>query len=257
MSSPGTLVLSALEFDVVWEAGRFPRRHVALDVPSPGRTHTERAALVAGVWESLEGRGLAERGRVTPELADGLALLAHPQVSVHTWIWTADREIRGFAAASGDEALLAVVDRGEVWLIGSRATALAESAVSVAGQMPAGAGRSVSVPNDVLREAAEDAGHDPQRLITALEAHGVGLRDAQELAAMFHGIGTRGQFGAERARSGAAPARADRVVAFHDTPSGRYLHQVRPSTDGRRWSTITPADNQLLASCVWELLNEV
>ena len=65
------------------------------------------------------------------------------------------------------------------------------------------------------------------------------------------------KFGAERARPGGPPLRADRVVAWHDTPSGRYLHLVKPSSDGRAWSTITPIDNVRLAGCVWELLNEV
>jgi len=36
------------------------------------------------------------------------------------------------------------------------------------------------------------------------------------------------------------------VVAFHDTPNGRYLHLVKPSADRTEWSTITPADNQRL-----------
>ncbi|KAA2260099.1 ESX secretion-associated protein EspG [Solihabitans fulvus] len=255
MTSSGSVVLSTVEFDVVWEAERFPHRHVALDVPSPGVTHTERAEIVSGVWDSLEQRGLAERGRVVPELADSLALLANPQQSVDIWVWT-DRNIRGFASAAGEAALLAVVDGGEVWLIGAHGTSLAESAVSVAGDMPAGFGRSVSLPNEFLHGAAAEAGDDAERLITALERRGVGLGDAQELAAMVNGISIRGQFGAERAGRGGSASRADRVVAFHDTPSGRYLHLVRPSTDGRLWSTIAPADNARLAGCVWELLDE-
>ena len=244
------MVLSTLEFDVAWEAERLASRSVALDVPSPGITHTERAEFVARAWESLEERGLASRGRVVSELADGFALLANPQISVDIWIW-ADRKITGLAAASGEEAILAVIDGDDVWLIEARASSLAESAISVAGDMPAGYGRSVSLPHETLREASTESGPDAQKLMMALERRGIPLRDAQELAGMVDGMSTRGQFGAERGAN-----RARRVVAFHDTPAGRYLHQVRPSTDGRNWSTITPADNQRLASCVWELLQE-
>ena len=68
-------MLSTLEFDVVWEAARLTRRNVALDVPSPGITHAERAEFVRNAWTSLEGRGLARGGRVTSEMADTLALL--------------------------------------------------------------------------------------------------------------------------------------------------------------------------------------
>jgi len=67
----------------------------------------------------------------------------------------------------------------------------------------------------------------------------------------------RGQFGAERRDRGGRMRRASRVVAFHDTVEGRYAYLSRPSTDGRPWSTITPADNHRLAACVWELLDEV
>ena len=38
-----SLVLSALEFDVLWESFELPRRHVALDVPSDGTTSTRPA----------------------------------------------------------------------------------------------------------------------------------------------------------------------------------------------------------------------
>jgi hypothetical protein len=253
----GTVVLSTLEFDVAWEGERLTRRNVALDVPSPGITHTERAVLVDQAWQSLAARGLADKRRLTPELADAFALLANPQVSIDLWIWVDRRKIKGLAAAAGDEGILAVVDGEEVWLIESRASALAEAAVSVAGEMPAGYGRSISLPNDVLRTASDEAGQDAEKLVLALERQGLPLHEAQELAGMCDGMGTRGQFGAERAQRGGPPVRAGRVVAWHDTPSGRYLHQVRPSSDGRSWSTITPIDNARLAGCVWELLQEI
>jgi hypothetical protein len=51
--------------------------------------------------------------------------------------------------------------------------------------------------------------------------------------------------------------RADRVVAFHDTPRGRYVHLAKPNADGRMWSTVTPADNRRLVTCVQELMAEV
>src|SRR5882762_7895641 len=110
------IVLSLLDFDVLWENERFPRRHVALDVPSPGRTHSERARLVADTWRSLEQRGLADRGRATPDLSDDLTLLAYPRRSVYGFIWTADRKITLLAASNGGSALMGVVDGDEVWL---------------------------------------------------------------------------------------------------------------------------------------------
>lgn len=236
---------------MVWEAQRLPAAHVALDTRIPSITHTEKAEVVKRSWESLESRGLARNGRVSPELADAFSLLGNHQVAIDVWIW-ADRQISGLAAAIGDEAILAVQDRDEMWLIQARGTALAEAAVSVAGEMPAGFGRSISLPYDELVAAAKDVGLEAQRMITTLENRGMRLGDAQELAGMLDGISTRGQFGAQR-----NGRRAGRVVSFHDTHNGRYLRQLKPSSDGRQWCTITPADNHRLASSVWELLQEV
>lgn len=250
-----TLVLSALEFDVAWEAERLPAKHVALDVPSPGTTHTERARLVEAAFDGLAARGLAKGGRVVPELADRLALLAYPQVSVDAWVWT-DREITGLAAASGSQAMLGAVDKGEVWLIPARATALADAAVSIAGSGPAGPGRSISVPTDLLQDADARSQGDPKRLVTLLSERDIPLNEAQSLAAMVTGMAARGQFGAERTQRDQRRTRANRVVAFHDTADGRYLYLARPANDGRMWSTITPADNARVTACVWDLLDE-
>jgi hypothetical protein len=256
MGLPSSVVLSALEFDVVWESQRFPSRHVVLDVPSPGVTRNQRAELVAKAWAGLAERGLADNGRVDGELADRLALLAYPDRSVDGWIWT-DREIRALAAQSGRDALLAVLDNDEVWLIPARDSSLAEAAVSITGDLPAGYGRSTSVPLDVLRAADLAAGGDPQALVVELTDRDVSLGKSQVLAGMFTGMVGRGQFGAQRTGTGRVTHRAERVVAFHDTRRGRYLYLTRPSADGRMWATITPADNQALATAVWELLDEV
>jgi hypothetical protein len=253
---PSTVVLSVLEFDVLWAAQRFPRRHVALDVPSPGITTEERAALVRQAWDSLAERGLADGERAEPELADRLALLAHPQRSVDAWVWT-DREIRGLAVQSGREALFGVVDRGEVWLIPARDTSFVQTAVSMAGECPPGYGRSVSLPLDVLRAADAAAGGDARALVGELIDRGVSVNEAQLLAGMFSGITGRGQFGAERTGANGRVHRADRVVSFHDTDSGRYLFLTRPSPDGQVWATVTPVDNARLATAVWELLDEL
>lgn len=255
------IVLSALEFDVVCEAEKLTEhRHVALTVPSPGATYTERAELVAGAWAGLRQRGLAEghRDRVDVDLGDLLVLLDRPQRSIDVRIW-ADRPVRALASANGPNGLLTIVDGDIVELTPVRAGSLAEAAVSVAGDAEPGAGRPVSLPNDVLREASDYAGPDnPQVFVDELRSLGVGTDDAAEVARMADGMGMRGQFGAESSpQRGAKPERADRVVAFHDTPQGRYLHVVRASGDGRRWSTIAPANNQRIAEYVRELLSKV
>ncbi|MEU3770852.1 ESX secretion-associated protein EspG [Amycolatopsis keratiniphila] len=248
----GSLVLSALEFEMLWEAERLPRRHVALDVPSPGTTHTERAALIEEAWESLRARGLARGHQASGELVDMLNLFAHPRLAIDVWVWT-DREIKGQAVSVGNQALLGVIDAGQVWLIPARESSLAEAAVSVAGDLGPGVGQSISIPHDVLVQADAAARGDAKALVTALEDLDVPLWQAQEVAGMLLGQEARGQFGAERAGRDGRPRRADSVVAFYDTDAGRYLFQVARNRDGRDWATITPADNQLLATRIREV----
>jgi hypothetical protein len=257
VSAPGgSLVLSTLEFDVLWEAERLPPPHPALRVLSPGRTHSERRVLVEKAWAALGERQLARGTRASAELVDQLNLLAHPKVSIDVWVW-ADREIKGLAVRIGSQALLGVVDRDEVWLIPARDTSLPESAVSVAGELRAGVGRSVSLPHRIVRAADADAQGDPKALVTALEDRGVELSEAQELAGMMVGMTARGQLGVERLGRDGTMHRGGRVVAFHDTDAGRYLVQLGAGAGGQDWLTVAPADNQLLATRLWELLDEV
>lgn len=251
----GSVVLSTVEFDVLWEAARLPTRHVALGVPSPGTTHSERARIVAATWEGLESRGLAVRGRCATVVGDLLESLADPAVSVDVWI-RSDRRITALAAATGSRAALGVVDGDEVWLIPARDDTLAESAVSVLGELRAGVGSSVTLSHEVLLAADSQAEGDPYALVSALQDRGVPLWQAQEVAGMFLGTLARGQFGVQRRGRDGRVRRGARVAGFHDTDAGRYLFQLERAADGRDWCTLTPADNRLLARRVWELLGE-
>ncbi|MEC3977079.1 ESX secretion-associated protein EspG [Amycolatopsis sp. H20-H5] len=251
----GSIVLSTMEFDMLWEAERLPPRHVALDVPSPGTTHTERASLIEQAWSSLAARGLARGRQASSELVDMLNLFAHPKVSIDCWLWM-DREIRAQAVSVGSQAMLGVIDAGEMWLIPARSSSLAEAAVSVAGELGPGVGQSISVPHEVLRSADAAAQGDPKALVTALEDHRVPLWQAQELSGMLLGQEARGQFGVERVGRDGTLRRAGRVIAFYDTDAGRYLFQINRNSDGRDWATVAPADNALLVQRVEELIDE-
>lgn len=250
------LVLSSVQLDVVWEAERLGPRHIALNVPSPGATQVERAELVEKAWHSLESRGLARGRRASGDLLDMLGILANPAACVDVWAW-ADRQVSGLAATTGNHAMLGVVDGDEFWLVPARTSSLAESAVSVAGELHAGIGQSVTLPHALLVDAAAQADGDAHVLVTALQDRGFELFSAQELAGMLFGSVARGQFGVERRRRDGSRERAERVVAFHDTDAGRYLMQLERNTDDVDWCTVTPADNALLAQRVWELLDEV
>ncbi|MFI5607454.1 ESX secretion-associated protein EspG [Amycolatopsis sp. NPDC051903] len=246
------LVLSTLEFDVLWESLELGRRPAALGVPSPGATHSARAALVEEAWAGLSRRRLARGRRPSGELFDRLHLLASPQLAVDVWVW-ADREIHGRAVSRGSQAVLGVVDRDEVWLIPADEGSLAEAAVPVAGDLAPGVGQSVSVPHTALVGADTEAGGDAKALVTALEDRGLALWEAQELAGMLLGQQARGQFTAERTLRDGTIRRSPHPTAFFDTDAGRYLFHLTPDSDGATWATITPADNAVLIERVREL----
>src|SRR5262245_36558398 len=189
----GSIVLSKLEFDVLWESEKLPQPHEALTVPSPGRTHTERRRLVAKAFDDLEKRGLADRARAVPQLADQLNLLANYQLAIDSWVWT-DHRISSLAVVAGSSALLAAVDGPEVWLIPARESSIAEAAVSMAGDVIAGPGQSVSVPTEVLAAADAEARGDVRLFATELKAGGVSGPDAKTMADMVSEMNVRGQF---------------------------------------------------------------
>jgi hypothetical protein len=251
-----SIVLSKLEFDVLWESEKLPSPHEALTVPSPGATHTERRKLVEQAFADLERRNLAERGRAVPDLVDQLNLLAHYHLAIDSWVWT-DHRISSLAVVAGSSALLAAVDGPEVWLIPARESSIADAAVSLAGDVIAGPGHSVSLPTDVLNEADAEARGDIRLFASELKSKGVSGPDAKTMADMVHEMNVRGQFGVTRLQRDQRMLRADRVVAFHDTPRGRYVHLAKPNNDGRMWSTVAPADSRRLATCVQELMAEV
>ncbi|MBB5155103.1 ESX secretion-associated protein EspG [Saccharopolyspora phatthalungensis] len=250
--------LSALEFDVLIEHLGLETMPLVLKVPSPGRTHSERATLVESAWRSLAGRGLGHPIGLDPELEWMLRLLARPGREVDGRFWL-QRSVRVLAAADtrSEHAVLVVKDGDTLSLRPAAASGLPREAVSSLPPLPPGPGRSVSVRSGDLDGAAEEAGNNVEQLHSALRRRGIRPDDAETLMSMVAGVGARGQFGtAARDRLGRR-VRADHVVGFFDTSHGRYAQLRRPSPSGDMWSTVTPVDTRRLIGHVEELLAEV
>ncbi|MER5387889.1 ESX secretion-associated protein EspG [Saccharopolyspora sp. NPDC002686] len=258
MTFPATarqLVLSALEFDVLVEHLELETMPLVLKVPSPGRTHTERAELVDSAWRSLHGRGLGRPTDVDADLERMLRLLAHPDREVDGRLWL-DRSVRVLAAAKGDEAVLVVKDGDQLTFRSASASGLPREAISVLPALPPGPGRSVSLRSSDLDAAAEEAGNNVEQLTSALQRRGLRPDDAEALTGMVSGVGARGQFGAAARDRFGRRVRADRVVGFFDTTHGRYAQLRRESPSGDVWSTIAPVDARRLTAHLEELLTE-
>ncbi|GDY29154.1 ESX secretion-associated protein EspG [Gandjariella thermophila] len=249
------ITISALEFDVLWEHLRLAVMPLVLRVPSPGKTHTERAGLVRRTWEGLSARGLGREVAPDPTLVELLTLLDRPEREVDGRIWLG-RSVRLLAAAKGESAVLAVLTGDALTLRYASAEGLPREALSVLPAAHAGPGHSVTLPSADLDAAAAEAS-TPEELEKALRGRGVRADDARTLAAMVTDAGNRGQFGAAARDRFGRRVRGERVVAFFDTPKGRYVQMRREFPGGTPWSTISPADPRRLHQHVSELYGEV
>jgi hypothetical protein len=217
-------VLSALEFDVVWEALRLGHTPVVLDIPSPGRTHTERRRLAAGAWTAMRHRGLVGAAGTEPGLGRLLRRLATPAARIELRAWGAVA-LRAVAAGGSEEGVLAR-RRGDSVIV-APCTSLPAAIVRALPPAPAGPGQSIVVPTSTLGRAG---GTTPA-------------------ARMLRRIDGRAQLGVVVAGQWGAMRRSPSVLETLDAPRGRYL-----MTHDGGWTTITPADERRVRHRVGDLL---
>lgn len=248
----GPITISALEFDVLWEHLRLAEMPLVLRVPSPGRTFVERRQLTADVWQALERRGLGRRLGLDPRLERLLRLLENPDQEIDGR-FGATRGVRLLVAATGDEAVFAVLSKRGLVLSEVPVTGLAREALSVLPPVGPGPGESITVPSEDLDAAAANA-TTAEDFELELCRRNLRLRDATVLRTMVTGVRRQGQFGASARNRWGHRRRAGYVVGFFDTDGGRYLQLRRRAEDGQTWSTISPADNRLLIQQLTDLL---
>ncbi len=236
------VTITALEFDVLWEHHALDAMPLVLRVPSPGRTDTERAALVRRAWEGLERRGLGRPVDPDPRLVRLLGLLRRPDREIDGRLWVG-RSLRVFAAATGEDAVLATMSGDELTLRPADATGLPRHALSVLPAAPAGPGRSITLPTADFEAAARDAASQ-EGLEAALRSRGVRADDAEQLSRMIGDVVHQGQYGSALRDRWGRRVRAGRVISFFDTADGRYLQIRRESEAAEAWTTISPADGR-------------
>lgn len=248
------IALSALEFDVLWEHLRLGAMPLVVKVPSPGRTHEERARLEARAWADLEARGLGRPVEVNPDIEELLGVLAKPdrEIDVRAFV---GRNVRALAAAAGDTAAIVELSGNMVTLRRASESGLPAAALSVLPSAPPGPGRSVTLPTAEFESAAKNATREG--FGNALLDLGLRGDDAETLVEMIKDVVHTGNFGAAARDRLARRRRADRVVSFFDTEDGRYVQIRRPADDGTQWTTISPADYRKLNHHVTELLDEL
>jgi len=248
-----SIELSATEIEVCWKQLQLNELPVVIDVPTLGRTDTERRQLVAHALDGLRERRLVGTHGVDPDLTGLLVTLARYHWAVEAWLLL-DRPVRALAACRGEVGALATLDGNGMRLTPCSPHYLLDELTRLAG-LTAGPGRSVTVRAENLDAAAQVAGRDMQRLAEELTHRGERYDDAQALARMCARHDRLGQFGAlvrdhlGRQRSGR------RVIGLHATPDGWYS-QLRRLGHGGTFVTVTPASQDVVTTQLRELITE-
>ena len=247
----GRRVLSLVEFDVVWRALGLGAPPVVLQLPSPGRTHTERRRVEAEVWTALRERGLAEVAGPEPALDRSLRLLAAPSLRVEVRAWGA-LTVRAAMADGGDGGLLA--RRHDDAVVLEACTSISGAVVDLLRGGLAGPGQSASVPAAELDAAL---GRPSGAGIRAdLVDRGVECEQAGLMARMLHGIDGRTQIAVLVPDRWGVLQRSGGLVEVLDAPRGRYLMSRARSVDGTSWTSVAPVDDRRLRQRLAELLEQ-
>lgn len=241
--APPELSLSAVEFDACWELLELGERPPSLNLPSPGRTHTERRRVLTGVLEGLRRRGLAS-DRPHPVISALLTTLSRPRFEI-------DLSLGGGRSAlgviAGNRGVVVARQGEQVWMAGLRAAAVVPRLVGFAGPMRPAAMRPVNIPADALDEALEVAA--PRRSVWAvadeLAQRGVPRADAASLARAFTEVHDLGQLSVTGVVEGRR-RRAPWCCGFHRIDTG-WVATVRGAAPSGTVVSVFPVDAGRLA----------
>jgi ESX secretion-associated protein EspG len=252
MTTADGVVLSHLEYDLLWADLEVGPQPYPLEVRSHGYTMAERDELGGQVFQTLARAGLIdERDEVDPRLDELLMLLARPAFSVDALVF-GEQALRVLAAAGTREAVLAVLDEQELTMRTSPPHELVDRVAELAGRRPPGPGQPVRMPREVfsaaMRAFADNGFFGFER---TLADAGVRGRETRALATIVESPRTAsGQLAANRA------GRRSGVVTWFDTEAGRYGATVE-NVAGTRWVSLTPADGRWLAERIREQLERL
>ncbi|MET0235463.1 MAG: ESX secretion-associated protein EspG [Kibdelosporangium sp.] len=245
------VVLSHLEFDLLWEDHTGQRPPYPIEVPSHGTTAAERDELGEQVFAALEQAGLVAGDDIDPGLRELFDLLDRPVWSVDALVF-GEKALRVLAARKENQGLLAVLDDQEIFLEPIRDDELVAAMMSVVGDLPGGPGEPVRLPREALSTAMDTyvrKGYDGfERELAAVGITGRMVRAAATLVESKRTCA--GQLGAN------GPGGRSPVLSWYDTSAGRYAVTVEDA-GLERLATLTPANGAWMTRRLSAMLDQV
>jgi hypothetical protein len=254
--------LSLVAADILGERCGVDLHIPPFELPHAGYTDVERDRLAQGVLRDLEGRGLAYRGRVEPDVEDALVLLGRAPLSASMILAT--RTGRGQAvariASNGRLAVLAVQDGDVVRVEFVRPTGVIGALVGLVRDRYPIKGGAVTFPGDDT-VPVDDAGRDRDRDIGDSDGSlmykprprdGGYAQQRRQADAMAQRLRGRAGTVTIYARDRHGRERQVAMLVWHDTDAGRYMIYRTTGSDGREWVSYAPADNARLAQQLGE-----
>ncbi|MEC3976717.1 ESX secretion-associated protein EspG [Amycolatopsis sp. H20-H5] len=250
-STAAGIVLSHLEFDLLWaDLGRGARPY-PLDVPAHGRTRAERGELGVTVFAKLAEAGFADGDDLDPELEDLFVLLGSPALSVDALV-VGEQPWRLLAAVRGAHGVLAVLDEDELVLEPMRGDDLVDTVARMLGEAVPGPGEQVRLPRAVFSAAMDGfarAGYGGfERALAQARITGRAVRPLATLV-------TSSRYAAGQLAANAGTARSP-VLAWFDTEAGRYA-VTHEDVGGEPWVMVTPAGGAWVADRLRSMLAAV
>lgn len=255
--------LSHAAADMVWEDLKLGSRPYPFEFPYLGQTEDERRGIRNAVYRDLESRGLANRGRVAPEIEEALNLLVRFDFGVNAVASldakAIERQLLARGGAAGETAALAVLDDRMMKVDLIRSSALIRAVVDLVPPARPGPGQSITIPMPSSapppRARHQQDDFDNATFTSAMTARSATASQTRALEAVFERPRLRaGQFGLTVRKRHGREERAPQIAWF-DNDQGRYMSQKRPGQDGQSWLTHAPADNARIAAQLAQELN--